>query len=193
MHRPAFVCALYTGVHDPYVTSGALVETVSHSMFTLAMQSGAFLHLVVTLTALVARLAHLSSALRHVLSALHAESIRLLDTVHVRTESSTHRHSAPTPIIFKPAEAMHNAPLPPPPPLLDSEDAETSSVAPVSTGRIVPDSDLDMSTDLGEAVAHPPTLTLTPQPKSRLTTPMALDIPFPTHDASVVPIPRQPG
>ena len=88
---------------------------------------------------------------------------------------------------------MHNAPLPPPPPLIDGEDAETSSAALVSTGRIVPDSDLDMSTDLGEAVAHPPTLTLTPQPKSKLTTPMALDIPFPTHDASVVPIPRQPG
>ena len=100
MHRPAFVCALYTGVHDPYVTSGALVETVSHSMLTLAMQSGAFLHLVVTLTALVARLAHLSSALRPVLSAQHAESIRLLDTLHVRTKSSIHCRSGPTTIIF---------------------------------------------------------------------------------------------
>ena len=86
---------------------------------------------------------------------------------------------------------MHNAPLPPPPPLIDGEDAETSSAALVSTGRIVPDSDLDMSTDLGEAVARPPIPT--PQPKSRLTTPMALDIPFPAHDASLVPVPRQPG
>ena len=69
-------------------------------MLTLAMQSGAFLHLVVTLTALVARLAHLSSALRHVLSALHAESIRLLDTLHVRIEPSIHCRSGPTTIIF---------------------------------------------------------------------------------------------
>jgi hypothetical protein len=59
-------------------------------MLTLAMRSGAFLHLVVTLTALVARLAHLSSALRHDLSSLHAESIRILDALHVRTESSIH-------------------------------------------------------------------------------------------------------
>ena len=61
-----------------------------HSILTLAMRSGAFLHLVVTLTALVARLAHLSSALRHVLSALHAESRRLLDTLHVRIDSGIH-------------------------------------------------------------------------------------------------------
>ncbi len=54
-------------------------------MLAVAMRSGAFLHLVVTLTALVARLAHLTSALRHVLSALHTESIRFLDTLHVRT------------------------------------------------------------------------------------------------------------
>jgi hypothetical protein len=60
-------------------------------MLTLALQSGAFLHLVVTLTALVARLAHLASALRHVLSALHAESIRLLNTLHVRNQL---RHSS---------------------------------------------------------------------------------------------------
>jgi hypothetical protein len=50
------------------------------------MQSGAFLQLVVTLTALVARLAHLSSAIRGVLSTLHAESLLLLARLHVRSE-----------------------------------------------------------------------------------------------------------
>ncbi|KAI0283145.1 hypothetical protein BGY98DRAFT_880055, partial [Russula aff. rugulosa BPL654] len=39
-----------------------------YHMLTLAMQSGAFLHLVVTLTALIARIAHLSSAVRSALS-----------------------------------------------------------------------------------------------------------------------------
>ncbi|KAN0140860.1 hypothetical protein V8E53_001304 [Lactarius tabidus] len=149
--RPAFVCVRSTGV-----------------MLTLAMRSGAFLHLVVTLTALVARLAHLSSALRHDLSSLHAESIRILDALH-------------------PTEATRNAPLPPPPPLLDREDAEAPSAALAPTGRIVPDSDLDMSTDLGEAVACPPTLT--PQQKSRSATPMALDLLLPAHDASMAPVP----
>jgi hypothetical protein len=55
-------------------------------MLTLAMQSGAFLQLVVTLTALVARLAHLSSAIRGVLFTLHAESLLLLAKLHVRSE-----------------------------------------------------------------------------------------------------------
>ncbi|KAI0249107.1 hypothetical protein BJV78DRAFT_723554 [Lactifluus subvellereus] len=51
-------------------------------MLTLAMQSGAFLHLVVTLTALVARLAHLSSSLRRVLSTIHAECLHLFDKLY---------------------------------------------------------------------------------------------------------------
>jgi hypothetical protein len=54
-------------------------------VLTLAMQSGAFLQLVVTLTALVARLAHLSLAIRGVLSGLHAESSLLLSKLHVRS------------------------------------------------------------------------------------------------------------
>ncbi|KAH9160432.1 hypothetical protein EDB89DRAFT_884603 [Lactarius sanguifluus] len=83
------------------------------------------------------RLTHLSSALRHVLSALLAESTRLLDTFH-------------------PAEATHEAtPLPPPPPI-DGEDDDVPSASLASTGRVVPDSDLDMSTDLGQAIACPP-------------------------------------
>jgi hypothetical protein len=60
--------------------------TVIHSMLTLAIQSGAFLHLVVTLTAIAARLAHLSSSLRRVLSILYAESLRLLDKLYVRSK-----------------------------------------------------------------------------------------------------------
>jgi hypothetical protein len=59
---------------------------VIHSMLTLAIQSGAFLHLVVTLTAIVARLAHLSSFLRHELSTLHSECVHLLNKLHVRRE-----------------------------------------------------------------------------------------------------------
>ncbi|KAH8980961.1 hypothetical protein EDB86DRAFT_2769151, partial [Lactarius hatsudake] len=56
-------------------------QTCVRIVFTLAMRSGAFLHLVVTLTTLVSRLALLSSALRYVLPALHAESICLLNTL----------------------------------------------------------------------------------------------------------------
>ena len=59
-------------------------------MLTLAMQSGAFLHLVVTLTALVARIAHLSSAVRGVLSTLHAECVHLLSRLHVRSKAAIH-------------------------------------------------------------------------------------------------------
>jgi uncharacterized membrane protein len=55
-------------------------------MLTLAMQSGAFLHLVVTLTALVAHLAHLSSSLRRVLSTVRAECLHLLDKLYVGNE-----------------------------------------------------------------------------------------------------------
>ncbi|KAH9065215.1 hypothetical protein EDB87DRAFT_1594469 [Lactarius vividus] len=138
-----------------------------YRMLTLAMRSGAFLHLVVTLTALVARLAHLSSALRHVLSALHAESICLLDTLH-------------------PAEATHKATPLPPAPLLDGDDAEVPSALLASTGRVVPDSDLDMSVDLGEAIARSPTFT----PRPRSTPPMVLDLLLPTHSVrSAVPVP----
>ncbi|KAH8989130.1 hypothetical protein EDB92DRAFT_1817283 [Lactarius akahatsu] len=149
LQRPASGCVQSTGI-----------------MLTLAMRSGAFLHLVVTLTALVARLAHLSSALRHVLSVLHAESICFFDTLH-------------------PAKAKHKAtPLPLAPPL-DGVDAEVPSALLASTGRVVPDSDLDMSVDLGEAIARPPMFS--PRPKSTL--PMVLDLLLPTHSASVVPVP----
>ncbi|KAH9066403.1 hypothetical protein EDB87DRAFT_1679137 [Lactarius vividus] len=76
------------------------------------MRSGAFLHLVVTLTTLVARLALLSSALRYVLSTLHAESICLLDTLHYAGVNNDIFSLA------QPAKATHKAtPLLPAPPL----------------------------------------------------------------------------
>ncbi|KAH9001040.1 hypothetical protein EDB92DRAFT_1938811 [Lactarius akahatsu] len=111
----------------------SLLHPCNHKL-TLAMRSGAFLHLVVTLTALVARLTHVSSALRHALSALHAESTPLLDTLH-------------------PAEATHEATPLPPPPSIDGEDDDVPSASLASIGCVVPDSDVDMSTDLGQAIA----------------------------------------
>ena len=57
-----------------------------HDMLTLAIQIGAFLHLVVTLTALVTRLAHFSSSLRCVHSTVHAECLHLLDKLYVRNK-----------------------------------------------------------------------------------------------------------
>ena len=63
-----------------------------HSMLTLAMQVGAFLRLVVTLTSPVARLAHLSSSLRRVLSTVHAECLYLLDNLYVRNERPIAAH-----------------------------------------------------------------------------------------------------
>jgi hypothetical protein len=50
------------------------------------MQSGAFLHFVVTLTALVARIAHLSLAVRSVLSALHIECANIFAELYVRSK-----------------------------------------------------------------------------------------------------------
>lgn len=67
------------------------------------MQSGAFLQLVVTLTALVARLAHLSSAIRSILSTLHAESLLLLSRLHVRSELS-----GPSPVLVPPIDKLTN-------------------------------------------------------------------------------------
>ena len=58
-----------------------------HSMLTLAMQSSAFLHLVVTLThSLPVWPISLSSSLRLILSTVHAECLHLLDKFYVRNE-----------------------------------------------------------------------------------------------------------
>ena len=59
--------------------------------------------------------------------------------------------------------------------------------------RPVPDGDLDMSVDLGEAVARTPALT--PRPKSRPSSPMQLDYLSLARDATFAPVvgARQPG
>ncbi|KAH9041409.1 hypothetical protein EDB84DRAFT_1474243 [Lactarius hengduanensis] len=81
---------------------------------------------------------------------------RLLDTLHVPPRHlSTHvqRRSFS---LAQPMEATYEAtPLPPPPPI-DGEDDDVPSASLASTGRVVPDSDLDMSADLGQAIACPP-------------------------------------
>ena len=67
-----------------------------HSILTLAMQSGPFLHLIVTLTTLIARLARFSSSLCRILSTVHPKCLRLLDDLHVRNEqpvTSTYTHN----------------------------------------------------------------------------------------------------
>ncbi|KAH9980923.1 hypothetical protein BGW80DRAFT_1267225 [Lactifluus volemus] len=108
--------------------------TVIHSVLTLTMQNGAFLHLVVTLTAIVARLAHLSTCL-HLFDKLYLELKAL-----------------------------------PPPPQLEGGDTETPSFSAELTRRAVSDGDLDVSVDLGEAVAREPTPRS--RPKSRSTSPI---------------------
>ncbi len=84
--RLACVCAQFTGMHFAFSDDTPHASTNSRSMLTLAMQSGAFLHLLVTLTALVARMAHLCSAVRSVLFTLHTECAHLLAKLHVRNE-----------------------------------------------------------------------------------------------------------
>ena len=168
-------------------------------MLTLAMQSGAFLHLVVTLTALVARIAHLSSAVRGVLSTLHTECAHLLSSLHVRRKRAIHTHDRMSKynafLLVQPAEASHNlAPLPPPPPV-EGEDSKVSRAPLESNRRMVSDSDLDASVDLGEAVARTPALT--PRPKTRSASPVLPAYLTPAHDMTPAPTfavgTRQPG
>jgi len=78
--------ARYISVRTRLLRDSHHAQFKLNSTLTLAMQSGAFLQLVVTLTALVARLAHLSSALRRVLSTLHDECLHILSSLHVRSE-----------------------------------------------------------------------------------------------------------
>ena len=83
VYRPACECARYTSTCFAVSGDTTHASTNSRSMLTLAMQSGTFLHLVVTLTALVARIAHLSSAVRSALSALHTECAHLFAKLDV--------------------------------------------------------------------------------------------------------------
>ena len=94
-------------------------------------------------------------------------------------------------------EAFHRvAPLQPPPPPFEGEDAKSSSRLPEANKRTVPDGGLDVSVDLGEAVARTPALTGTPAgQKARPSSPMLLDYMSSAHDASFAPVVRvrQPG
>jgi hypothetical protein len=160
------------------------------------MQSGAFLHLVVTLTALVARIAHLSSAVRSVLSALHTECAHLLATLYVRNKWPCFRSDAKitSSLLVQPTEASHNLVplLPPPPPQLDGEDTKVSGSPLEHSRRTVPDADLDVYVDFGEAVARTPGLTS--RPKSGSAPPVLPDL-SPVHDATFAPVIRaqRPG
>ena len=98
--------------------------------------------------------------------------------------------------LVQPTVASHNfaRSLPPPPPRLEGEDTDVSRAAALERNRrAVPDSDLDASVDLGEAIARTPTLM--PRPKSRFPSPMLPDYLLPMHDATPAPVigARQPG
>ena len=115
---------------------------------------------------------HADRGLRHVLSALHGiyytASIRILDTLHVHNQL---KHSSAHDDIFhfRSPQTPHTT-RPPPPPPLDGEAAKAPCSSVASTGRIVPDSDSDMSTDLGKATVRPPALLLTSRPPELIST-----------------------
>ena len=97
-------------------------------------------------------------------------------------------------LFVQPAEASHNlVPLPPPP--VEGEDSKVSGAPLESNRRMMSDSDLDASVDLGEAVARTPALT--PGPKTRSASPVLPDYLTPAHDTSRAPTfavgTRQPG
>jgi len=90
-------------------------------------------------------------------------------------------------LLVQPTEASHNLmPLPPPPPPLDGEDPKVSRPPPEHNRRTVPDADLDVSVDLGEAVARTPRLPS--RPKSRSASPVLPDYLSPVHDATFAPV-----
>lgn len=98
-----------------------------------------------------------------------------------------------SPFIYppQPAEApRHLAPIRPPPPSLGEEDTKALGLPLGLSKRPVPDGDLDVSVDLGEAVARTPALT--PRATSRPSSPMPLDYLSLARGAPVVGA-RQPG
>lgn len=156
------------------------------------MQSGAFLHLIVTLTAIVARIAHLSSAVRSVLSALHTECAHLFATLDVSSKwpfvfaFASDRIPKQRPL-HQHTEAAHNVvSLPPPPQQLDGEDTKVSAPTLGHNRRTVPDTDLDVSVDLGEAVARTPRVTS--RPKSTSASPVLPDYLSLEHNATFAPV-----
>jgi hypothetical protein len=72
----------------------------------------------------------------------------------------------------------------PPPPPIEGDDTKASSLRQELSERPMVDNDLDISVDLGEAVAR------TPQPKSRPSSPMLLDHPSPIPNAKSAPMVR---
>ena len=91
VRRHAFVCAQFSSTHRPSHSHH------SCSWYTAYSRSpcDSFLHLV-TLTALIARLARLFSSLCRILSTVHLRCLHLLDDLHVRNEqpvTTTYTHS----------------------------------------------------------------------------------------------------
>ena len=94
----------------------------------------------------------------------------------------------------QPADApRHLAPIRPPPPPLEEDDMKPLRLPLELSKRPVPDGDLDVSVDLGEAVARTPALA--PRPKSRPSSPVQLDYLTLARDATFAPVvgARQPG
>lgn len=90
-------------------------------------------------------------------------------------------------LLVQPTEASHNlVRLPPPPSQLDGEDTKVSGPPLEHIRRTVPDADLDVSVDFGEAVARTPGLTS--RPKSRSASPVLPDYLSPAHNATFAPV-----
>lgn len=87
-------------------------------------------------------------------------------------------------LLAQPTEASHN--VVPLPPQLDGEDTKVSAPPLEHIRRTVPDTDLDVSVDLGEAVARTPRLTS--QPKSTSPSPVLPDYLSLEHNATFAPV-----
>jgi hypothetical protein len=90
-------------------------------------------------------------------------------------------------LLVQPTAASHAlVPLPPPPPPLDGEDTKVSGPPLEHNRRTVPDADMDVYVDLGEAITRTPGLT--PRPKSRSASPVLPDYLSPVHNATFAPV-----
>jgi len=125
-----------------------------------------------------------------VLTTLHTECVHLFAKIDVRIKlffALACDAKITSTLLVQPAEASHNLVplLPPPPPQLDDEDTKVSAPPLEHNRHTVPDADLDVSVDLGEAVARSPGLT--PWSKSRSASPMLPDYLSPVHNATFAP------